>query len=45
MLKFLNFTKSFEIHIDTSAFIIGGVLKQEGHLITFETKKLYGAKL
>ncbi len=45
VLKFLNFTKSFEIHIDTNVFIIGGVLRQEGPLITFETKKLYGAQL
>jgi hypothetical protein len=45
MLKFLNFTKSFEIHTDTNAFIIRGVLRLEGHLITFETKKLYGAQL
>jgi len=27
MLKFIDFTKSFEIHIDTNAFIIGGVFK------------------
>ncbi len=38
MLKFLNLTKSFEIHTNKSAFIIRGVFKQEGHLITFKTK-------
>jgi len=35
MLKFLNFTKLFEVHIDASDFTINGVLMQDGHLITF----------
>jgi hypothetical protein len=33
------------MHIDASGFVIGGVLMQEGHLITFENKMLVGAQL
>jgi hypothetical protein len=45
MLKFLDFTKLFEVHIDVSDFTIGGVLMQNGHPITFGSKKLCGAQL
>ncbi len=45
ILKFLDFTKLFEAHIDANDFAIGGVLMQDGHLIAFESKKLYGARL
>jgi hypothetical protein len=43
MLRFSDFVKSFEVHIDASGFAINGVLMQEGHPITFESKKLAGA--
>ncbi len=45
MLKFLNFTKPFEIHIDASGFAIGGVLMQDGHPIAFKNKKICGVQL
>jgi hypothetical protein len=35
MLKFLNFTKPFEVHIDENGFAICGVLMQDGHPIVF----------
>jgi hypothetical protein len=40
MLKFPNFTKPFEVHTNVDDFIIRGVHMQNGHLITFESKKL-----
>jgi hypothetical protein len=39
MLKFLNFTKPFKVHTNASDFTIGGVLMQNGHPITFDSKK------
>jgi hypothetical protein len=45
MLKFPYFRKLFEVHIDASDFTIGGVLMQDAHPITFESKKLCGAQL
>jgi hypothetical protein len=45
ILQFLDFAKLFEMHMDASGFVIGAVLMQEGHLITFESKKLVGAEL
>ncbi len=45
ILGFLEFIKPFEVHIDASDFAISGVLMQNGHLIAFENKKLYGAQL
>jgi hypothetical protein len=45
MLKFPKFTKSFKVHTNTIDFVISGVLMQDGHLITFENKKLCGAQL
>jgi hypothetical protein len=30
MLRFSDFIKSFEVHIDASGFVISGVLMQEG---------------
>ncbi len=45
VLQFLDFAKLFEMHMDVSGFVIGAVLMQEGHLITFENKKLVGAEL
>jgi hypothetical protein len=37
--KFLDFTKSFKVHINVNDFIINGVLIQDGHQIVFESKK------
>jgi hypothetical protein len=45
MLKYSNFSKSFEIHIDAIGFAIRGVLMQDGCVITFENKKLAMAHL
>jgi hypothetical protein len=42
VLRFLDFVKSFEVHMDASGFAIGGVLMQERHLIAFESKKASG---
>ena len=40
MLKFSEYKKSVEIHIDLLDFAIGGVLMQEGRPVAFESKKL-----
>ena len=40
VLKFLEFKKSFEVHIDMSDFAIGGVIMQERRPVAFESKKL-----
>ncbi len=45
VLKFLNFTKPFEIHKNVSDFLIEAIFMQEGHPIAFENKKLCGAQL
>jgi hypothetical protein len=45
MLKFLDFTKPFKVHTIANDFIIEGVFMQDGHLIVFENKKLYGVQL
>jgi hypothetical protein len=45
VLRFPNFTKPFEIHTDANDFAIGGVFMQDGHLITFKSKKICGAQL
>ncbi len=45
MLKFLDFSKSFETHINASGFTIGGMLMEDRHPITFESKKLMRAQL
>ncbi len=45
MLKFLNFTKPFEVHIDENGFAICGVLMQDGHPIVFENKKHVRAQI
>jgi hypothetical protein len=42
VLKFLDFTKSFEIHKNASDFVIKEVFMQCEHPNTFESKKLYG---
>ncbi len=45
VLKFLVFSKPFNVHIKSSGFVVGGVLMQEGHPVAFESKKLVGAQL
>jgi hypothetical protein len=45
VLRFLTFTKLFEVHINVSDFAIGGVLIQDGQPIPFNNKKFYGAQL
>jgi hypothetical protein len=45
MLKFLNFIKLFEVHTNASDFVIGGVLMQDKHPITFENKFFCRAQL
>jgi hypothetical protein len=40
VLKLPNFDKKFEIHFDAFDFAIGGILVQDGKLVTFESKKL-----
>jgi hypothetical protein len=45
MLTFLDFTKPFKIYIDANYFTIEGVFMQDGHLIVFENKKLYGVQV
>jgi hypothetical protein len=45
MLKFSDFTKLFEVHVNASDYIIGGVFMQDGHPLTFKSKKLSGEQL
>lgn len=44
VLKYLEFYKPFEVHIDTSNFAIGVVLVQDRKLAAYESKKLVGAQ-
>jgi len=39
MIRILDFTKPFEVHIDVNDFVIGKVFMQNGYQIAFETKK------
>ena len=39
VLKFPEFKKPFEVHIEASDFATGGVIMQEGRLVAFESKK------
>ena len=45
ILRLPNFSKAFEVTCDASRVEIDGVLSQEGHPITFFSKKLNDAKL
>lgn len=45
MLKFPNFTKLFEVHTNANEFNINEVFMQDGHPITFQSKKLCGKQL
>ena len=44
VLKFPEFNKPFEVHMDVSDFAIGGVLMQDGRPIAYESKKLDGCQ-
>ncbi|XP_070010251.1 uncharacterized mitochondrial protein AtMg00860-like [Nicotiana sylvestris] len=39
VLALLDFAKTFEVHTNASDFAIGGVLMQDKHLLTFESRK------
>jgi hypothetical protein len=45
MLRFLDFIKPFEVHIDANDFVLGKVFMQDEHLIAFESKKFCGVQL
>lgn len=45
VLRFSNFVKPFEVHMNTSDFVICEVLMEEGHLIAFQNKKIARAQL
>jgi hypothetical protein len=38
VLRFLDFSKPFKVHTNSSGFVVGGVLMQEAHPIAFESK-------
>ena len=44
MLAHLNFSKPFDMHTDSSAYQLGGVISQEGRPIAFVSKKLNAAQ-
>jgi hypothetical protein len=43
VLRFLTFTKPFEVHTNVSDFAIYGVFMQDGHPIAFNNNKFCGA--
>ncbi len=45
MLRFLDFIKPFEVHINVNDFVISKVFMQDGHRITFENKMFCGMQL
>jgi hypothetical protein len=45
VLWLLNFAKPFKVHMDANGFAISRVLMQKEHPISFENKKLAGARL
>ena len=44
VLALLDITKPFEVQTNASNFALGGVLLQEGHLVTYESRKLSKSK-
>ena len=44
MLCLPDFELPFEVHMDASDKVIGGVLVQEKHLVAYESRKLNDAK-
>ncbi len=45
VLRFMDFIKPFEVHINASEITIDKVLMQDRHPIAFKNKKLCGAHL
>ncbi len=45
VLRFLNFVKPFEVHMNINDFVVGEVLMEKGHPIAFQNKKLARAQL
>ncbi|KAF8094909.1 hypothetical protein N665_0349s0012 [Sinapis alba] len=44
VLALPDFSMAFELHTDASDYVIGGVLMQNGHPISFESRKLNDTK-
>lgn len=44
MLKFTDYEKPFEVHIDASNLAIGGVLMYESHSMVYESHQLNETK-
>ena len=44
ILRYLDFTKVFEVACDALGVVIGGVFSQEGHSIAFFSEKLNDAQ-
>ena len=40
MVALPDYTKVFEVHTNTSDFVIGGVIMQDRHPITYKSRKL-----
>lgn len=45
VVKYSEFDKEFEMHMDASGFAIGNVLMQDGHLMAWKNCKLTGSQL
>ncbi|KAL5561271.1 hypothetical protein UlMin_031018 [Ulmus minor] len=44
VLALPDISKPFEVQTDASDFVLGGVFLQEGHPVTYESRKLSGAE-
>ena len=45
ILKYSKFDKEFEVLADANDFVIGRILIQDAHLLTYEIRKLTGSRL